>query len=340
MRILLQITLIFTLIVILMGAYTRLSDAGLGCPDWPGCYGQLKVPSAQDEIRQAQAAYPLLTIEQDKAWLEMIHRYIAGTLGLMVFAIWVYCLRTPNTPKRLASIIAGLIVFQAALGMWTVTLKLMPIIVMAHLVGGFSLLALLLLLYLRAHPSQIETENHAQIAKLQPFAMVCLGVLIVQIILGGWTSSNYAALSCTTLPLCEGEWQSNLDFKQAFNPFQGQHDTFEFGVLDYAARMTIHVSHRIWALVTLVMLGTLAWRLFKSSQTQQYKRASIYLSGALFIQFCLGISNIIFHLPLGIAVAHNGMAALLLLTLVYLNFLIWHQAKYARLPYKSQTVEN
>ncbi len=323
-RTLLKVTLVFTFLVILMGAYTRLSDAGLGCPDWPGCYGHLKVPSQTHDVQQAQLAFPERPLEQDKAWLEMIHRYIAGTLGLMVLAIFFISLKSPQTPKKLPAFILLLIVFQAALGMWTVTMKLMPIIVMAHLLGGFSLFALLLLLHLR-HQSLTLLPSDASLARYRPLALMSLMVLLIQIMLGGWTSSNYAALSCTVLPFCEGNWPARLDFITAFNPFQGQHASYEFGVLEYDARMTIHISHRVWAIVTAITICLLSFKLIKRGQTPLIKRCASLLLALLTVQFCLGLANVIFHLPLNIAVAHNGGAALLMLNLVFINYLLWRK---------------
>ncbi|WP_394129224.1 heme A synthase [Shewanella maritima] len=321
---LIKLTLVFTLMVILMGAYTRLSDAGLGCPDWPGCYGQIIVPSDSDEISQAQNQFPERKLEQDKAWLEMIHRYIAGALGLMVLAILIMCLRNKEAPKKLPMFISALIIFQAALGMWTVTMKLMPIVVMSHLIGGFSLFSLMLLLYLRNKKIRIPGgDSYAR--QFAPLAMAGLLVLVVQIMLGGWTSSNYAALSCTTLPICEGDWLGNLQFAKAFSPFQGDHPSFEFGVLDYPARMTIHVSHRIWGIVTAIVLLMLAIKLVKSHSSIMRNSAYVLLL-LLTVQIGLGISNIVMHLPLGIAVSHNGGAALLLLNMVFINYVILRKA--------------
>ncbi|WP_028766841.1 MULTISPECIES: COX15/CtaA family protein [Shewanella] len=322
---LLKITLVFTLCVILMGAYTRLADAGLGCPDWPGCYGMLKVPTAAHELNQVQQSFPGHTVEADKAWLEMIHRYIAGTLGLLVLLILVLCLKSRDTPKKLPIFIAALIIFQAALGMWTVTMKLMPIIVMAHLLGGFALFSLLLLLYLRNKPLRIPGGD-PQARKLAGLAAICICVLLLQIMLGGWTSSNYAALACTALPICEGNWVDNLSFAAAFSPFQGEHASFEFGVLDYSARMTIHVAHRIGAIVTSVMLLYLAFKLIRTANSSIMRNAAWLLVLLVILQVALGISNVVMHLPLGIAVSHNGGAALLLLTLVFINYALWRKA--------------
>ena len=322
---LLRVTLVFTLCVILMGAYTRLSDAGLGCPDWPGCYGMLKVPSQQHELAQVQDAFPGHEVEPNKAWLEMIHRYIAGALGLLVLLIFILCLKKLDAPKKLPTFIAILILFQAALGMWTVTMKLMPIVVMSHLIGGFTLISLLLLLYLRTKPLRIPGGDIVA-RKLAPLALVGMGVLILQIILGGWTSSNYAALACTSLPICEGDWHKNLQLAQAFNPFQGVHETYEFGVLDYSSRMTIHVAHRFGAILTTGILLWLAYKLFTRSQSALLRRASLVLVGLVILQVGLGISNVVLHLPLGIAVSHNAGAAMLLMTLVFINYALWRKA--------------
>ena len=321
---LLRITLVFTLCVILMGAYTRLSDAGLGCPDWPGCYGMMKVPSQHSELMQAQDAFPGQEIEPKKAWLEMIHRYIAGALGLLVLMIFILCLIKLDAPKKLPTFIAILVLFQAALGMWTVTMKLMPVVGKSHLIGGFTLISLLLLLYLRTKPLRIPGEDFVA-RRLAPLALAGMGVLILQIMLGGWTSSNYAALACTSLPICEGDWYQNLQLTQAFNPFQGEHETYEFGVLDYYSRMTIHVAHRFGAILTTGILLWLAYQLFTQSQSVMLKRASLVLTGLVILQVGLGISNVVLHLPLGIAVSHNAGAAILLLTLVFINYALWRK---------------
>ncbi|MEI6860389.1 MAG: COX15/CtaA family protein [Shewanella sp.] len=321
---LLRVTLLFTLCVILMGAYTRLSDAGLGCPDWPGCYGMLKVPSQHSELIQAQDAFPGHEVEPQKAWLEMIHRYIAAALGLLVLVILILCLKKPDAPKKLPTFIAILILFQAALGMWTVTMKLMPLVVMSHLIGGFTLISLLLLLYLRTMPLWIPEEDTVT-RRLAPLALTGMGVLILQIMLGGWTSSNYAALACTSLPICEGDWYNNIKLTQAFNPFQGVHETYEFGVLDYTSRMSIHVAHRFGAMLTTGILFWLAYQLFTRCQSALLKRASLVLTGLVILQVGLGISNVVLHLPLGIAVSHNAGAAMLLMALVFINYVLWQK---------------
>ncbi|AXQ14066.1 cytochrome B [Shewanella algae] len=325
LNLLLKMTLICTLTVILLGAYTRLSDAGLGCPDWPGCYGHIKVPSQAHELAHVERHFPGQEIEPKKAWLEMIHRYVAGSLGILVLLILIQSWRGSATPKTLPGLIAALIVFQALLGMWTVTMKLMPVVVMSHLLGGFTLFSLLLLLYLRLRPLQIP-DGDPKARTLAPLAMVALAIVVLQIMLGGWTSSNYAALACTELPICEGDWSSNLRLADAFSPFQGQHPSFEFGVLDYHTRMTIHIAHRIGALLTSIVVLTLAFMLWRRADSSMLKRSALGLTLVLGLQLSLGLANVLLHLPLPVAVAHNGGAALLLLTLVFINYALWRKA--------------
>ena len=304
-----------------MGAYTRLSNAGLGCPDWPGCYGHVTVPSKPNVIKQAEAKYHGQTVKPQKAWLEMIHRYLAGTLATLILGILIYLWMSKSASKTLAMFLTAIVVFQAALGMWTVTMKLMPIVVMSHLLGGYTVIALLFLIYLSLKRQQnpIKGIETAIKPSIKTHAVLALCALIIQIMLGGWTSTNYAALSCTSLPICQGDWIHHLQFLQAFSPFQGQHNTYEFGVLDANARTTIHVCHRIWAIVTSLVLLSLCYRLWQS-KFQYTKVAAIGLCLLLLLQVSLGMSNVLFQLPLPIAVAHNGGAVLLLLMLVFINF--------------------
>lgn len=304
-------TLSLAFVVILLGAFTRLTDAGLGCPDWPGCYGFLTVPS-DHHIPIAEARFPERPVEAAKAWAEMVHRYVAGTLGLMILALALISLKNAG-PKKLPWALVGLVIFQAALGMWTVTLDLLPVVVMGHLLGGFAIFSLLFLLWLRQRPVALT------LSPLKVLAALALVVLVGQIMLGGWTSANYAALVCTQLPICEGDWMGNLAPLEAFHPLPPPADSYEFGVLDYPARMTIHVSHRIWAVITALVLLSLWWRLRRSGAN----RVATVLASLLALQLGLGVANVVGSLPLPVAVAHNGVAALLLLTLVWINHLAW-----------------
>ncbi|MGR5175622.1 COX15/CtaA family protein [Vibrio mediterranei] len=348
---LVRTSLVLTVIVIAMGAYTRLADAGLGCPDWPGCYGHLTVPSAQVDVEVANTLYPERAVEPHKAWLEMIHRYLAGSLGVVVFAITAFALGKQR--DRLGIVLpislSLVIVFQAALGMWTVTLKLMPVVVMGHLLGGFTMFSLLFLTYLRLRPNvevsrieQFDTRPTHPVSqdslkvvsngssysrqgvvsqRVQIFALVALVLTVVQIILGGWTSSNYAAVVCTALPICEGNWFSYLDFKTAFTPVHFGFDNYEFGVLEYPARMTIHVSHRIGAILVALVVGLLALQLLKH-ELHVVRRLGSIVAVVLGTQLALGVSNVVFHLPLPVAVLHNLGAACLLLSLIQTNFVL------------------
>lgn len=314
----LRLCLVLTLCVIALGAYTRLSDAGLGCPDWPGCYGHLSVPDTASELKQVKSHFPDLTVEPEKAWAEMIHRYFAGGLGLMVFAISWLTYGSPKTGKILPLSLTLLIIGQALLGMWTVTLQLMPIIVLAHLFGGFTLLALLLILYTKIN-SPTLTFTHSPIIKLTAFSSLIM--LIVQIFLGGWTSANYAALMCTSLPICQGNWTDYLDFTTAFTLLQDSQGSYEFGVLEYPARMTIHVSHRIGAIMTTLIVLSLCWSLLQSSHLY-FRKQALLIGILLAIQITLGINNVLLQLPLSNAVLHNLVGALLLVSVVRLNYLL------------------
>jgi cytochrome c oxidase assembly protein subunit 15 len=307
---------------ILLGAYTRLGDAGLGCPDWPGCYGHLTVPASEEHV--ADKSYlEQRALEPEKGWKEMVHRYFAGTLGLtiLVIAVWSWRRRRrhPEQPVWLPTFLLGLVVFQAALGMWTVTLLLKPIVVMGHLLGGFATFSLLVLLALRsARPGPAAGDGRWRIA-----GAIGLLVLIGQIALGGWTSSNYAALACIDFPTCHGSWAPEMDFDEAFVMWRGLGVNYEYGVLDHPARTAIHVTHRIGALVTFLYLGWLVLSIVRAGGS--LVGAAALVGGLLVVQLGLGIGNVLLHLPLGVATAHNGVAALLLASLVYLNYRIWRQ---------------
>ncbi len=332
---LVKVIIAFTLIVIALGAYTRLSDAGLGCPDWPGCYGQLLVPQGEEQISKANQLYPERAVEPYKAWLEMIHRYFAGTLGLLVFAMTYLALRYTSF-RALPVLISSVVIFQALLGMWTVTLKLMPVIVMAHLLGGFTLLCLLVLFSCQLGGFRFDSSpntdknkhalsryNLSKYIGARKLAMISLIVVGCQIMLGGWTSSNYAALMCTSLPICEGNWWQYLDFKTAFSFIQPGFDDYEFGVLEYPARMTIHVSHRIGAVVTMLVVLGLIIQLIQIG----HWRAGLLVATLLSTQIALGVANVVLHLPLINAVLHNLVAAVLLSSVVAVSYKLTQQVR-------------
>ena len=325
LRILVLISILLAVVVVSLGAYTRLTHAGLGCPDWPGCYGHLDVPKG-DEIPHAEQAFPDRPVEPQKAWNEMIHRYFAGSLGLFILAITVLSIkyRREGVPVFLPVLILLVVIFQAALGMWTVTMMLMPIVVMGHLLGGFTTLCLLFLLYLRLSPYRVPGGDPA-IRKFARFGVIGIVILTLQIALGGWTSSNYAALVCVELPICQGNWVEELSFENSFDPIPPKLDTYEFGHLDHHERVTIHVMHRIGAIITSVYLLWLALSVFARAQTTFFKNLAIGVIAFLSLQVGLGVSNIVFSLPLFVAVSHNVVAAGLMLMLIALTYSLYRK---------------
>lgn len=307
---------LLALSVVVLGAYTRLSDAGLGCPDWPGCYGQWVVPN--------QTQIPNQMVDAAKAWIEMTHRYVAGLLGMVIFALAILTLRNrrhPNQPIILPITLVVLVVFQALLGMWTVTLKLFPLVVMAHLLGGMSTLALLWWLTLKLKPEQPKLEtNTNHLRSLRGWAIVGLIVLIIQLALGGWTSANYAALVCLDFPFCQGKLIPEMNFLQAFNLTNAGIQGSMGEPLNLSARETIQVAHRIGAIITGLVIGWLAFTVFARARSLTIKITSIVIAVLLTLQIILGITNVLALLPLPVAIGHNAVAALLLLALVTLNY--------------------
>ncbi|MBX3650415.1 MAG: COX15/CtaA family protein [Burkholderiales bacterium] len=309
----------YTLVVVVVGAYVRLADAGLGCPDWPGCYGELTPHHARDDIAKAveEQGGTHGPVSMRKAWKEMFHRYIAGGLGLLILAIAVsawFRRRELGQSPALATGILGLVIFQAALGMWTVTLLLKPVIVTLHLLGGMALLALLAWLALR---QQAPPPLPAAVTKLRPLGILALLVVITQIALGGWVSTNYAALACTDFPTCHGEWLPQMDFRHGFQLVRELGKTADGTHLGIDALTAIHWTHRVGALVTLAVVGGLAFALLRNPAAARLGAA---LLAVLLAQVALGIANVLGGLPLLLAAAHNAMAAILLLTMVVINF--------------------
>jgi cytochrome c oxidase assembly protein subunit 15 len=315
------ISILLAIVVVVLGAYTRLTHAGLGCPDWPTCYGLIDVPETAEQIAKAELKYPERPVEPHKAWNEMIHRYFAGTLGLLILAIAFLSFknRAQGTPLRLPLLILVIVIFQAALGMWTVTMKLMPIVVMAHLLGGFTTLCLLYLLYLRLKADRVKRSDFS-VKKYGRYAFLGIIILAGQIALGGWTSSNYAALSCVELPICQSGWQEQMTFENSFDLIPPERESYEFGHLEHDERVTIHVMHRFGAIVTTVYLAWLILMVYFKAETNTFKTSALLVGLALVSQVILGISNIWFSLPLSIAVGHNIVAACLMLTLISLTY--------------------
>lgn len=311
LRIAATIAVLLAFFVVMLGAYTRLTDAGLGCPDWPGCYGQMVLPSEASHLEQAQTTYPEQPIESTKAWTEMAHRYAAGSLGLLIFYIALTVAyrryQGEKLPWHLPFALLVLVFFQAALGMWTVTLKLLPVVVMGHLLGGMLIVACLSRFRL-----QISSCRGQELPQWRPWGRLALLIVFLQIALGGWVSSNYAGIACIGFPQCNGFWLPELYLGKAFNFFASIGANYQGGLLDSEVRATIQVVHRLGAVITAVYLLSLALLMLCKSNSKALKRLALSTIVLVLIQFSLGILNVVYLLPIQVAVAHNGVAALLL----------------------------
>ena len=319
--------------VVTLGAYTRLTNAGLGCPDWPGCYGHMVLPKAKQSLVSAQEAYPNIPIEQVKAWTEMVHRYFAGTLALLVLGLFLFAvtkrIRKQSFPLSIPVSVAGLIIFQALLGMWTVTLKLLPVVVMGHLLGGMAIVSLLWWLYLDVKSTGIKRYKSSSLPlpTVKRLLLIGLVLLVAQIALGGWVSANYAGVSCIGFPFCSGEVGPYLKFKDAFNLASPIGQNYQGGLLDSHARVTIQFVHRLGALIVFCYwLLTSLYILVKGDV--RLKRTAVVILCLLMLQFSLGLANVVYLLPLPVAVAHNGVALLLLLAVITLIKRSGHQTRH------------
>ena len=302
--------------VVGLGAYVRLSDAGLGCPDWPGCYGHLSPHHAADAIAAAHARLPEGPVSPAKAWKEMVHRYLATTLGLAILAIaWFAWRRERGMNRGLGVGLAGLVLFQGLLGMWTVTLLLKPVIVSAHLLGGMATLALLVWLVARLRHGADLTRAGLPLS----LAGLSLAAVVVQIALGGWVSTNYAALACTDFPTCGGPWWPQADWARAFQINRELGLDAGGQALGLEALVAMHWAHRLGALVVTLGVGVLGLRLLARPGWRGWGGM---LLGLLVVQLALGITNVLASLPLAVAVAHNLAAASLLSALVWVNVMM------------------
>ena len=302
------------LCVVVLGAYVRLSNAGLGCPDWPGCYGDLFV-TEQTRVMALQQARETRPFDMDKAVKEMVHRYAAGLLGLLVLLMTVVAWRAGHREKVACSVLLGLVALQALLGRYTVTELLNPIIVAAHLLGGMLILGLLYWIILGQLPRASAGRGHAYTRGL---ALAGLTVLAVQLFSGGWTSANYAALVCPEFPTCrDGSYWPETDFSEGFTVWRAGRIDYEGGILDAPARTAIHLAHRLGALLTCLVVFSAALCALLRAEKPARTSAWVLLL-ALCLQVALGIANVLLRLPLPVAVAHNSVAALLLLSLLTL----------------------
>jgi len=375
----------FVFVVIALGAFTRLADAGLGCPDWPTCYGHVLWPDEAHEIHAANEVYNETPVETDKTWPEQVHRLFASALGLISLIVFFLSLKmsqdkplnrqllalvgvlvsalvvkivikvnmtitaaamhdvydiiiglivlacfawlallsvkkgVSDQPLKLTVFIVGFVILQGLFGMWTVTLKVWPQVVTIHLLGGFTMAALFWLLSLRLNNQQwqLPAATVQYLQKWKPLILTGFAVVILQIALGGWTTSNYAAVACPDLPTCQGELWPEMDLAQGFNITQGVGPNYLGGKMDNEARIAIHMMHRIGAIITTFLLIAIVVVLYRSGSAATRPVAN-WILGALLVQVLLGLGNIIFHFPIAVAVAHNAGGAFLLLTMVTL----------------------
>lgn len=304
-RRLVTITTLLSLVVVMVGAYTRLTASGLGCPDWPGCYGRI-APMGMD------------LLQSQKAWTEMIHRYCAGLVGLFIavinIAVFMGNRQRKKLPWRMPLFLLGLVVFQALLGMWTVTLRLVPWVVLGHLLGGVLIFASLV--YLR-----LELSRYMSPADLRIKPWITLGIFIIlgQIALGGWVSSNYAGIACIGFPTCNGSWWPSIDWTHAFNFFLPIGINYEGGVLESTARVGIQWIHRLGALVVFLYILSLSAYLLQKRYRSLHACVLTVLILVL-MQCALGVINVVYQLPIIAAVLHNGCAAMLLATMFAMRY--------------------
>lgn len=313
---LLQLTLLgvfLTILVVLVGAWTRLVDAGLGCPDWPGCYGQAAVPNTE----QAFAHYPDHPLEPIKAWVEMFHRYLASGLGLLVLSIvviaWPLKLNKAS-PRRLSIFLLLVILIQGAFGAFTVTLKLWPQVVTLHLLGGLSVLSLFLWLHLclRQFAQKPKVIKHTAF-KCGFLWWVAGTLLVAQLALGGWVSSNYAGIACQGFPTCNTQWWPQMDLSEGFHLTQTVGPNYLHGQLHADARTAIHMVHRVGALLLGVALIALYWRY---RELYLMKQALNVVLGIYLLQVIIGIANVLWWLPLWLALMHTAGATALVVSFI------------------------
>lgn len=309
----------FAFVVIALGAWTRLVDAGLGCPDWPGCYGFVVFPINEADIAIAESRYPLFPYDINKAIPEVVHRYFAAALGLLaIFLVYLSFRRSDDRSiQGWSSFLLFFICCQGIFGYLTVSLKLLPIIVTLHLFGGFTTLTLFFYIYLKSR--NFEILNQINISNLKTIAGIAFLALIFQIFLGVWTSTNYASLACADFPTCQGTYLPEMDFKSGFNLNQEVGPNYLYGLLDNPARVAIHYSHRVSAILVTIIFLILMSRLWFSEAAPLASTLGILL----LTQIALGITNVVYVLPLYVAIAHNLFAACLLLATFTVNYLAW-----------------
>jgi heme a synthase len=311
----LALTLFLTFDLVVFGAYVRLTDSGLGCPDWPGCYTQATPWQALSHIRAEEALRPDGAVTHFKAWVEMIHRYVASALGVLCIGLLVWAIRWRHALPigwKVSAFTVFWVCLQGAFGMWTVTLKLMPLIVTLHLLGGLTLLALLAWQHVRVSPAiAVSAESTAQ----RGWVLALLACVVVQIALGGWVSTNYAALACDTVPLCQGAWLPPMDVEHGFTLWRDLGETQNGAWLPFQALVAIHWVHRSCAIIVLVVAVYVLLRLKRALELKPYRRG---IMAVLTLQILTGLGNVLLNYPLLAAVLHTAGAAALVFILVRL----------------------
>lgn len=324
------LTLFLTFDLVLFGAFTRLTDSGLGCPDWPGCYGNASPVGAHADIAAAQAALPSGPVTHSKAWVEMVHRYLATTVGALITVLaigaWLSRWRSRRAGKALAmnapspfwaTLTLLWVCVQGAFGALTVTMKLFPAIVTLHLVGGVLLLALLCVQAVRQGAMPNGVSVSVPVPQVRILAWWSLGMLAVQVLLGGWVSTNYAVLACSSFPTCQGSWWPEMNFSQGFTLWRPLGMTVDGQLMGFPALTAIHYTHRLFAYAVFVVLGVLALRLHRAGAGLLAVQGR-WLAGLLLLQFATGLSNVVLDWPLPAAVLHTGGAAALVLVLTWI----------------------
>ena len=303
------VTAFLTFDLILFGAFTRLTDSGLGCPDWPGCYGHSNPVSAGEQIRAAETALPSGPVTHAKAWIEMLHRYFAMAVGFLILVLtalaWQRQRREAGRSPWPATLSLIAVCLQGAFGAWTVTMKLQPVIVTLHLLGGLTLLALLVWTAMREAPG--ATGGQPLVTLRAPLAVGAV-MLVLQIVLGGWVSTNYAVMACPDFPLCQGRWVPDMNLHDGFTIWRELGMTDTGRPIPFDALVAVHWVHRSLAPVVIGVLGWLAWRAWREPRLAPLARL---FAGVLVLQFLTGLSNVVLQWPLVLALAHNGGAALL-----------------------------
>lgn len=312
LRILSAFGILLAFVVIGLGAWTRLADAGLGCPDWPGCYGFITFPNTANEIAQAEMLFPDSPVEIEKIIPEVVHRYFAASLGLLAIVILTISLKN-NQHIKISSILLAVIIAQGIFGYLTVSLKLYPLIVTGHLFGAIITTSLFLIIFLNTSNYKISLSR---LAEYRYLIFIGFLLVIVQIFLGAWTSTNYAARACLDLPLCQGQLVPPTNFAEGFDFFQSLGPNYLFGQLSNEARVAIHLTHRVGAIIVLLFSLLLAYKIY-SKETKNF--VYIFL-GILGLQIFLGINNILSSLPLWNAVAHNMVGVMLFLWFVVMLY--------------------